>query len=335
MSSPMSPQPGPHELIRLWLAAHRTADQSGEAIQTAVFYEHFWSTWLRYLSTGRNAALPQPIPWYEATAQDMVGFLATGPSDRKRDDQASSSDITRRRYWRLLERVYDFAVARGWLEINPVKEIATRDTPPPENPLGAVLDTEVWLRAKHFLSASGSKDEVSLRNRALLQLLFDIGLTSQELRNLRLSSLLYDERNSEPIGVQIEGRGALSPRTLTLSKSTTDSLKMWLLAREKTATQLSKDYLFCTGKGPLSNVLLFLIVKDLLTRASEACGKPPPVRTGPMIIRNTLLVALLNSSAHPATWVATFAGLKNVKGLNHLRPHLNEDVRITVRDFSR
>ena len=33
----------------------------------------------------------------------------------------------------------------------------------------------------------------------------------------------------------------------------------------------------------------------------------------------------------PASTVAVWAGLKNIKGLYHLRDHLNPEVRITVK----
>ena len=50
---------------------------------------------------------------------------------------------------------------------------------------------------------------------------------------------------------------------------------------------------------------------------------------GPQILRNTRLVFWLNEGV-PAAEVALRAGLKNIKGLYHLREHVNLDLRATL-----
>ena len=125
------PLPGDTVLIDLWLEHSSASDRDPIGLKGEPSYRYFWSTWLHYLKTGGNGAQQEPIAWHEVTNVDVVRFLQSGPTSRKVG--ANVSDITRRRYWRLLERIYDYAKHQGWIASNPAKALEEVDQPPKED----------------------------------------------------------------------------------------------------------------------------------------------------------------------------------------------------------
>lgn len=333
--------PSAEVLLDLWLDYGSSADRDPIGLKGEPSYRYFWSTWTKYLKTGRNAELPVPIEWHAVTSEDVVGFLTSGPESRKEDTQVS--DITRRRYWRLLERIYDFALQQGWVSSNPAKALERMDMPPSEDPLGAIVTPKVWAALSSILLSPVDGDPISARNRALLICLTAMALTPMEVRTLTLNSVLYamDEGTERPHQLQLDGPGKNQRRRVVLPTEAVAALEDWLAIRPRVASKPEVESLFCTNRaasrpggkpaGQMTSVTLLLLVRDLLVAAAKTAGQPLPARLGPQILRNTRLVMWLNEGV-PASQVAVWAGLKNVKGLYHLREHLNPEIRITVKN---
>ncbi|MFW9272972.1 hypothetical protein ACN9O0_12875, partial [Glaesserella parasuis] len=92
-----------------------------------------------------------------ATAVDVQNFL------RPREGQLSGhqpgrriSEVTRRRYWRLLERIYDHALDHGWVSANPAAGLAPQERPPAEDGQGHCLPAPLWnALPRHIPTADG------------------------------------------------------------------------------------------------------------------------------------------------------------------------------------
>lgn len=327
-------RPSETELLKFWLAARAATDE--EVIRDSETYRHIWSTWCKYLQGGQAGGRSRPIPWYEVDAATVVGFLQSGPASRKEKLESSSNETTKRRYWRVLDRIYNYAKAHNWVDSNPLVGLTTNDKPKSEDTLGTILDPHVWHAAEKLLAHPDRFDPISVRNRAILQILFGLGLAPQEVRALKTSSLLYEASESEevnPSKVHVDGHNTLRPRTLTLCPKTSAAIREWLKARPAVATSKSGQILFCTPKGPLGSVSLYLLVKSFLKKASNLAQREEPPQAGPQVIRNSVLVRLLEDGDHSSPWVARFAGLKNVKGLWHLRIHCSDEVRATLTNI--
>lgn len=76
------------------------------------------------------------------------------------------------------------------------------------------------------------------------------------------------------------------------------------------------------------HALLYLVTKTIRT-ACQSSNLPPPARLGPQVVRNTVLVRWLNSD-FTVEQVVKAAGLKNAKGLYHLRDLVHHEVRIAI-----
>ena len=328
-------------LLDLWLDHSSASERDPIGLKGEPSYRYFWSAWIKYLKTLKEGELPTPVEWYEVTGENVVNFLRSGPKSRKEDTLVS--DITRRRYWRLLDRIYDFALQQGWVMTNPAKALEKTDTPPSEDPLGAIVTPRVWGALNSILLAPVDGDPISARNRALLVCLTAMALTPMEVRTLTLNSVLYgmEEGRERPHQLQLDGPGKNQRRRVTLPSIAVAALEDWLATRHRVSAKPEVQTLFCTNRaatrkdgkpaGQMTSVTLLLLVRDLLISAATAAGQPPPARLGPQILRNTRLVMWLNEGV-PASQVAVWAGLKNVKGLYHLREHLNPEVRLTVKN---
>lgn len=332
------PMPGDSVVIDLWLEHSSAADRDLIGLKGEPSYRYFWSTWLQYLKTGGNGAQPNPIAWNDVTSVDVVRFLQSGPSSRKTG--GSVSDITRRRYWRLLERIYEYARHQGWVATNPAKALEEVDQPPKEDHQGAIMTPAVWAQLRRLLEKPGSDDPVDLRNHAMLLCLVELALTPMEVRQLQLSSVLYEHVSGQalPAALQLDGPGPNQRRRMVVPEHLARAIEAWLRVRDQVASGPDVPALFCTNqgakngaKGEMTSVMLFYVVGEALKRAAELATQPPPPRLGPQIVRNTRLAMWLNDCV-PASQVAIWAGLKNVKGLYHLREHLNPEVRITVKN---
>ncbi|MNV10748.1 Tyrosine recombinase XerC [compost metagenome] len=337
MRYPIYPQyqesrPEERGLLDSWLAARADADMY--VIRDRNTYDHMWSTWCAYLQSGRNGLQSQAIRWFDVTPEILVGFLNNGPVNRKVRTESTRSATTKYRYWRLLERIYNFAMMKGWISSNPVDAMAAGNIPKSEKQQGSVLDPSVWKVAELLLLTPAKYDAVAVRNRAILQLLFALGLAPLEVRGMQLSSLVHEGESGKGrriSAVQIGGPGTLRPRRFPLGAFEAELVTDWLKVRPLIATEASGELLFCTPRGGVSPVSLFLLVQGFLKEASAAAGCPPPIQAGPQIIRNSVLVRLLNDAKYPACRVVKFAGLKDVKGLLHLKDHCNSAALLSIR----
>ena len=131
---------GADEFFEQWLEHCSNDDQ--RAINDFVFYRYFWISWTKFLTTGGDKENPKWVHWTDADPPLINSYLASGIESRANGD-TKISVITERRYWRLLERVYDYAVERGLVAENPAAGIADKEKPPSEDPKGAILSPVV------------------------------------------------------------------------------------------------------------------------------------------------------------------------------------------------
>lgn len=333
---PFASRPGDLGLIAAWLEHSAGLDRDPISAKAAPSYQHFWNSYLQYLQSLKEGGQPKPIRWYEATHETIAGFLQYGPRSRK--SGATVSSITRRRYWRLLDRIYSFAQSRKWIERNPVLALTEAETPPMEDPRGAILTPQLWTAALQLIGEMEDDAIVVIRNRALLLCLFHLGLSPQEIRTLAIKDVLRstEEGGSAPggiTGLQLDGPGPNQRRRLLVPAVVAEALARWLTLRTIQAkTQQGSPLLFCSTRSvAMSPDNLLSLVKALLIDAAARAEQPLPARMGPQIVRNTRLVMWLNEGV-PADQVVIRAGLKNTKGLYHLRDHTNPEVRIDLRN---
>lgn len=331
------PRPDGLGAFAAWLAVASSRTNDPLSADAATPYQHIWSSWLRSLQPRVDAAGVQVagVPWHEATPRHVLSFLDANREGRRPGTKIT--DVSRRRYWRVLDRIYGFALARGWTPTNPAQDLGVGETPASENHLAVALTPTMWRTAMTCIPSEFNEDLVSTRNRAVLLALFYLGLTPQEVREMPLSAVLREQRpDSAALGairaLQLDGPGPNQRRRLQTPPELGDALSQWMIARRTYAKARALDTLFCSKRGgPLTpNTLLYLVKTNLQEAAARCNAGVLPPRAGPQVIRNTRLVLWLNDGV-PAAEVAVRAGLKNIKGLYHLREVVNPGIRQTLR----
>ena len=288
-------------------------------------YGFIWQSWLRFLAAGGNA---EPMAWATATPLQVLAFINHGPQSPKR---SKPSDITRRRYWRVLDRVYDHALLHQWVASNPAQGLTHEDMPPSEDPQGTILSPRMWRALERQLPAPD--DLISSRDRAILLLLMELGLTPEEVRLLEIGHLRWSESAPRTIeAIQIVGERDNQSRTLPVSAKLHSALQHWLQARAGYHAMQGQTALFCTRKAPqLSNHTLLHLVTKTLKQAAAASRQPEPARMGPQVVRNTVLVQWLDAGCSVSEVLAR-SGMKSPNALQHLRAYFSEETAQTVHE---
>ena len=325
----------PHSSVLLdrWLNACTAESRRSIGIGGDESYRYFWNTWNKYLMTADLGGTLDEHPWTRATSATVLHFLNSGTSPRKKAEGVSA--ITRRRYWRLLERIYDFALSNQWVQSNPATALQDWEKPKSENPKGAILSPKQWEQGIRLLMDPDAKpqaeeDDVGPRNRAILLCLYELGITPLELRSLTLDSLERAPKAKTFTHLQVDGSGVNQRRRFTLSPALSAALSQWMAERGEMTKSDKTDHLFCSTHGKMMGPdNLHLLVREHLLQAASASESDPAIRLGPQVIRNTCLVRWVNQGMPPAQ-VAVWAGLKDEKGLYHLSDHFVRDARPEV-----
>lgn len=226
-------------------------DSMGEELNATSIkaYRTLWDAWCWWLGENRQT-------WHTATAATIQQFLE-GPAPeragrRKALSATHMSSYTRQRYWRILRGVYHSAVASGKLSNNP-----TLDVPEEQRPsisevdrLSQVLEPAVFKRLRKaktlstIIKVKNENDWWHVRDRAMLAVLVDTGITTSELIALRGVDLRradnkpisrqqveHPESNSQPLLIEVMLSDQLVGRQLEISQPMAELVLMWVYAR--------------------------------------------------------------------------------------------------------
>lgn len=299
-------------------------------------YALVWNAWVLQLQGQAPTSPSKPRAgqrtaasskgWHDATPEDVASFLQIRPGQRAHHQpERQISEVTRRRYWRLLDRIYAHALLQEWVAYNPVQALHPIERPAPEQPTGHVLPPALWKALpRHF---PGSDDLQGARDHAVLRLLYDLALAPEEVRLLTLGSLRNARQaemaaDDKPSFIQIEGTRAAQHRSLALPPATQAALSAWLTFRRKSGTPAQQaSPLFESRKGgPLTIRALFHIASKTIALARQANQDSalPLARMGPQVLRNTAIVHWLHAGAAPSEVVRRI-GVEDVRALAHLQ----------------
>ncbi|RDI15382.1 site-specific integrase [Comamonas sp. AG1104] len=338
------------QLFRDWL--EHEGSKSWDALDTSPDgnYEKVWQAWLMHLS-GQVAIVDKKRParrprssksWHQATELDVQSFLQIRDGQRAHHHpERKISPVTRRRYWRLLERIYDHAMEHGWISANPATGLEPAERPPSEDGKGHCLPPLLWQSLpRHFPSADGYQDA---RDRAIVLLLYELALAPEEVRCLLWKNLLSNANqvwvgSSESIAngesplpryLQIEGGRNAQQRLLELPDSVAQALQSWrrFSAAQRGPSVIDGNHIVFYSRrgGELSVRMLFHVASQIIQRAHNAqpedSQKFPLQRVGPQVLRNTAIVQWLRAGV-PESEVIARIGVDSTRSLRHLQHYL-------------
>jgi len=217
-----------------------------------------------------------------AAAADLGGVLGTATSEALKGLGAawadySSATVARRSA--ALRRFYGFLMDDGLRADDPS---AALPRPALERPLPRILDegeVEGMFREVEDRAASGLP--LALRNLALLEMLYGSGLRASELVSLPRRAL----RPGQPFLI-LRGKGD-KERLVPISSRAEAAVERWLAHVPE-----ASPWLFPSGKGHLSRVRLFQLVREMAGLAGIA-----PDRVSPHVLRHAFATHLLSGGA--------------------------------------
>lgn len=308
--------PSALQVFDSWLSAAQSAPRPVSPA-TAEPMRSVWSAWVRFLQARRAST------WDLATAEDVDAFLRALPSQPRRasDSAGEVSGVTLYRYSRLLERLYAHAVIYGWLHTaNPVSEMHRRERPSWHEEPGAIMPPSLWHALPGFFpypsgqaTSTVSDETLASRDRAILSLLYFLGLAPQEIRDLKVQHIV---RQGQALNVVIEGGRKAASRTISVSEIHVEvALTTWLHWRSASPVTTAGDQLFSSRRGgSLSKQVLHNLVSNVVEEACRECALPMPPRVGPQTFRNTAIAQWLASGCTAADVMAR-AGLADPRAL--------------------
>ena len=217
-----------------------------------------------------------------AAAVDLGGVLGSATGEALARLGAAWSDLssaTVARRSAALRRFYGFLVDDDLRADDPS---AALPRPALERALPRILDeveVEAMFREVEDRAASGLP--LALRNLALLELLYGSGLRASELVSLPRRAL----RPRQPFLI-LKGKGD-KERLVPISSRAEIAVEGWLVH-----VPGASAWLFPSGKGHLSRVRLFQLVREMAGLAGIA-----PDRVSPHVLRHAFATHLLSGGA--------------------------------------
>ncbi|MEG0677431.1 MAG: site-specific integrase [Comamonas sp.] len=359
-ATPPSTRPSGTALFRDWLEHEGSKSWDGLDTSPDGSYEKVWASWLQQLAgelpikgkhnqadagpapsssiatviKKRNSKTPvKPKHWHEATAIDVQHFLQLRQGQRAlHQPDRQISEVTRRRYWRLLERIYDHACEHGWIAHNPARGIEHAERPPSEDGKGHCLPAPLWnALPRHIPAADGYQNA---RDRAIMLLLYELALAPEEVRALLWRDVQGEDRQpiqgaESPQWLRIDGARAAQQRTLAIPENVAQALADWRRFSHQQRGPLVVDgdhiVFYSRRGGPLSVRMLFHVASQIIQKTHQALPedsqKTRLLRVGPQVLRNTAVVQWLKNG-RPELEVIAQIGLESTKGLRHLQHYL-------------
>jgi integrase/recombinase XerC len=168
-------------------------------------------------------------------------------------------------------------VREGVVEANVAVNI---QAPKPSRRLPAALDAD---QVSRLLERSGD-DGLTLRDRAMFELMYSSGLRLAELVGVGLEDLNFGDRT-----VRVTGKGSKS-RVLPVGSKAIDALRQWLLVRRKLCG-IEQNALFVSQRGKR------LSARSVQSRLGQwAKRQAVPVHVHPHMLRHSFASHLLESS---------------------------------------
>lgn len=178
---------------------------------------------------------------------------------------------------------YHYLVLSEVLEINPTELL---EYPKKPKHLPDVLSVDEIDAIESVIDLSQPEGQ---RNKAIIETLFSCGLRVSELVNLKISNTYFDDGF-----IKVDGKGS-KQRLVPISEKAIHEIQLYYLDRNLlTIPAEYQDYVFVSQrrKKPLTRVMVFLMIKDLVEKAGIA------KTVSPHTFRHSFATSLLEGGAN-------------------------------------
>ncbi|MDQ3059589.1 MAG: hypothetical protein M3R45_08685 [Pseudomonadota bacterium] len=334
--------PNSEALFKAWALARASQRTGALSPRSLASYHSLWAGWTEHLLA------QQALDWREARSGDVRAYLESLSPRAQLRGLLHVSTVTQRRYYRVLKKIYDFALAQGWVAANPVDVSASvSPTEQMDSLVFHALDWDVLVQAVAPPLDPPPADQpwLEVRDQAILRLMMQAALTVGELAGLDLGDVQHPRLGSEKgvgelwpaqaatpgsampgVWLDLSGARAAQTRRILLEPEASAAVLAWLTLRATLPLPQSADSpLFVSRKkaGRLTPRALFHLANR---HVSTTLGPHYPhtlfAHAGPMTLRNSCIVRWLDAGLADDD-ILLRAGLQEPQALLRLRKHVN------------
>lgn len=228
--------------------------------------------------------------------------------------------ITQNYYLIALRAFLGYFVAKDILSLPPDKI-----TLPKADKNGKTVKFLTLEQIERLLTSIEPKDNLSIRNRAILETLFSTGLRIGELVSLNLEQFA-NIKNKKDLEIGIIGKGGV-PRTVYFSERALSWIKKYLAVRDNKKKPLFINF---NSKENKNSRLTPRSIERIVKKYAIAAGIP--VFTTPHTLRHSYATDLLNQGVDLRT-IQEFLGHKNIVTTQIYTHVTNKRLRDIHRQF--
>jgi len=175
---------------------------------------------------------------------------------------------------------YKYAKKQGFIKSNAASTIST---PKAEKKLPSyLLENEV----NNLLESIDKDDPISLRNKALIELIYSCGLRISEALSIKISDLNFNDKV-----IKVLGKGK-KQRIIPIGKEAIKSLEFYLKVRHNLSTHLNNNSLFLVNNGKTLNYhSAYRMIKKMMQGHTNSPQKSPHV------LRHSFATHLMDNGA--------------------------------------
>lgn len=211
---------------------------------------------------------------FDLTEEDISSFI-------RHLHKLGMSPATISRHIASLKSFCNFLLMEGIIEYNPAENISF---PKSLKKLPKALPIEEMFS---LIDYPKRRDKISLRDKALLEILYGSGLRASELINLKVSDINLDQGF-----IKCLGKGS-KERIVPIGRSAIEAVKLYLsLSRKRLLKNKQSEILFLDRKGsPLTRQGLWFIIKKYVKKTAVKSS------TSPHTFRHSFATHLLERGA--------------------------------------
>jgi len=273
--------------------------------------EFVWRKWLDFCAC-------RGLAWDAAGPLDVQAF-AGDVSPRKLTTSAQVSPVTLRRYWRILNDLYAYAVLSHTLADNPCVEVMPAIS---EKTASLALPPHLWALLQDNLP--GGHSFQARRNRLVLLLMMRCALTVTEILGLTLGCVQapaetpgQDARLTYTLA--LSGSRPVQARCMALDACTSAALHDWLeLRRLGNAAAGDRLLIGAPNRAALSSKGLYKICRSHMAKSLPGIEL---AQMGPNTLRNTCIAGWFNACV-PLQEIQRRCGFKDASVMSRLSAHL-------------
>jgi len=268
-----------HQITRFF--ASYLANERGASKNTIAAYSDSLRLFIKHLCE-KHRKQPEQLDMELFNPEEVLDFLDHLEHDR------NNSGSTRNQRLAAIKSFLHFAVREdpeSMLQNERIQAIRAKKTdhkPPPS------LSVE---QVRAILDSIDTTPLIGLRDKALIQLLYNTGARVQEIADLTLSDLRFDS----PATATLTGKGRKT-RTIPLWEETVQHIQAYLQAREHEG--IHSAHLFLNNKRePITRFGIGRRVELHGNNASEKCPSLKGMKLTPHVFRHTTALHLIETGS--------------------------------------